>query len=343
MKKKFILLFASFFFVTLSIGQDSFNFAPPTDGPGSATYAHDELAQYDFGKKQTGYWLFQPAAPRPDSANVIVFNHGYGVMNPMIYGQWIRHLVRQGNIVIYPRYQKNLFVPFARKFPKNTAKAIRNALNEMREGDYVKPIIENLAMVGHSYGGVISANLTINFEKYDIPKPTVVMLCSPGSGPLRGAVLKSYEDMPADTKLIVMIAEHDRVVGDKFGKKVYETATQVTQRNLIEQFHDTSIKPNHRAGHNESYALDKSLDNGKRNVTTKRGLRTAQTNNVDYFGYWKIFDAMRACNQSGEYCEYAFGNTPEQRSLGVQPDGKPLLELKVTVPPMIENTAVSSH
>ncbi|MEZ4892408.1 MAG: hypothetical protein R2778_05270 [Saprospiraceae bacterium] len=56
-----------------------------------------------------GYWLFEPADPKPDSAEVVVFLHGYGAYNPMAYGKWIKHLVAKGNIVIYPRYQKICF------------------------------------------------------------------------------------------------------------------------------------------------------------------------------------------------------------------------------------------
>ena len=41
----------------------------------------------------------------------------------------------------------------------------------MENGNFVKPIIQNFAMVGHSYGGVITADLAVNFENHKIPKP----------------------------------------------------------------------------------------------------------------------------------------------------------------------------
>ena len=329
-------IFLTFLFFTISFsiifGQDIFVPTPPPEGPGSPTYLHDEVVEYDFAKKPTGYWLFEPASPRPDSANVIVFNHGYGGYNPMIYGQWIRHLVRKGNIVIYPRYQRNIYFPRPKKFSKNVSRAIRDALVEMKNEKHVQPITRNLAMVGHSYGGVISADLAVNFQKHNIPKPIAIMLCSPGTGPLKGGVLDSYKGMPSDIKMIIMVSQNDRTVGDKFGKKVFETATQVTQRNLIRQYHDPSTNPPHTAGHNESYSIDMAFDNGKRNFTSRRALRIGKTNQVDYYGYWKIFDALLDCSRAENNCNYAFGNTPLQRSLGTLPNGQPLKELKITLP-----------
>ncbi|HMN90953.1 MAG TPA: hypothetical protein PKD70_08160, partial [Saprospiraceae bacterium] len=65
-----------------------------TAGPGGSAYAHEEVIFRDFANQSDGYWLFEPAAPGPDSAHVVVFLHGYGAYNPMIYGAWIRHLVQ---------------------------------------------------------------------------------------------------------------------------------------------------------------------------------------------------------------------------------------------------------
>ncbi|MFT6322217.1 MAG: acetyl esterase/lipase [Granulosicoccus sp.] len=331
MKKNIlILLFISI--TSFLFSQNEFQPTQPEQGPGSATYLHDEVIQYDFAQTPDGFWLYEPASPRPDSANVIVFNHGYGGYNPMIYGKWIKHLVRKGNIVIFPRYQKNVYSPKPKHFSTNVSQAIRDALKKMESTDFIKPITRNFAMIGHSYGGVITADLAVNFEKHNIPKPVTILLCSPGSGPLKGGILDTYEAMPSDIKMVIMVAEDDRIVGEKFGKKVFKTATNVILRNYIRQLRDNSTNPPHRAGHNESYALDMEFDNGKRNATARRALRKGTTNHIDYYGYWKIFDALLECSQAGENCEYAFGNTPEQRFLGLNSNNQPLLELEVILP-----------
>lgn len=342
MKKNIlILLFISI--STFLFSQKKIQPSQPESGPGSAIYFHDKVIQHDYAQTPDGFWLYEPASPRPDSANVIVFNHGYGGYNPMIYGKWIKHLVRKGNIVIFPRYQKNVYSPRPSQFSNNVSQAIRDALKRMESSDFVQPITRNLAMVGHSYGGVITADLAINFEKHNIPKPVAILLCSPGSGPFSGGVFDTYKDMASDIKMVIMVSENDRIVGEKFGKKVFETATNVIQRNYIRQLHDNSTNPPHRAGHNESYALDMDFDNGKRNATARRALRKGTTNNIDYYGYWKIFDALLDCSQKGENCEYAFGNTPEQRFLGLNSNGQPLLELEVILPEKKEKPTAASQ
>lgn len=309
--------------------------AAPDYGPGAPVYACDSVVFSDFAATEEGYWLFEPTSPTPEEAQVIVFLHGYGGYNPMIYGAWIRHLVRQGNIVIYPRYQKHLFSPRAEEFVPNTAKGILDALQQLQEPGHVRPITETISMVGHSYGGVIASNLAIHYEKYGIPKPGAVMLCSPGSGRLSGGVLDSYEAMPDDVDLLVMVSVNDHVVGEAFGRRVFEEAIHTPNRNLVVQHPDDRGQPSVEAGHNESYALDTAFDSGVRNITAKRALRIAKTDVVDHYGYWKLFDALLACNRTGTHCEVAFGNTECQQSLGSWSNGEPINCLEVLTPEAI--------
>ena len=53
---------------------------------------------------------------------------------------------------------------------------------------------------------------------------------------------------------------------------------------------------------------------------------------MDYNGYWKLFDALQDCTLNEENCNIAFGDTPEQRSLGNWSDGTPIKPLEVTIP-----------
>ena len=327
---KLVLFIAiQFFFISLHV-QSLQGPVQPLDGPGGSNYTYDSVAMYDFAKKPYGYWLFEPAGEeRPDSAQVIVFMHGYGGFNPMTYGEWIRHLVRKGNIVIFPRYQRNLFFPRPPKFGDHSARAIRDALTELQTGDHVRPVSDYLIITGHSYGGVVAADLGVNYEAYGIPQPRALLLCSPGTGPLKGGRLESYEAMPADTKLVIMASEGDHVVGDEFARLVFETAIHTPERNLIYQYRDSLGVG---AGHNQSYCIDLDFDTGRRNPTANRALRRSCLDAVDYYGYWKILDALIVCLDSGEYCRYALGDTLEQRSLGYWSNGDPVRTLEVLTP-----------
>ncbi len=330
------LVFPALIYLMINYGPITAEITPPTqalDGPGGMEYVCDSVRFLSYADQPDGYWLFEPIGSGVDSAHVVVFTHGYGAYNPMVYGNFIRHIVRKGNIVIFPRYQKNLTSPTTKHFVQNTTKGIQDALMELDTGmNHVQAIHGAISLVGHSYGGVISANLAVNYKDLGLPKPDVVLLCSPGSGPFKGGVLDSYEKMPEDIRLLIMVSENDRIVKDKLGKKIFKTAINTPNRNLIRQFADRHGSPRINAGHNESYSLDKSFDSGTRNITSKRASRVSSLDAVDYFAYWKLFDALLDCSRTGQNCEYAIGNTEKQRFMGTWSDGQAVKELEILTP-----------
>lgn len=299
----------------------------PESGPGGQDYAHNDVHFQDFAAREGGFWLFEPLEPKPDSAHVVVFIPGYGGFNPMIYGKWIRHLVRKGNIVIFPRYQTNLIFPGPDKFADNVAFAIRDGLYELGKPGHSRPLTSKLAIAAHSYGGVISCNLAINYESYGIPPPKTLMLCSPGSGKLEGGRLNSYAGMPSDVSIVIIVSEEDWVVGDEFALKVFNEARNAKNLNLLRQRVDDYGTPVVEAHHNMPYALDVTFDGGSRSYSSKKALNISTLDVIDYFGYWKIFDAMLNCERIGANCVYAYGGTPQQLSLGHWSDGTPVKPL----------------
>jgi acetyl esterase/lipase len=311
-----------------------------SQGPGGSDYLFDSIAIYDYAQEPDGFYLYLPKAEGLQELPLVVFIHGYGAYNPMIYGKWIKHLVRKGNAVVFPRYQKNLFSPASEDFIPNTVTAIQDAIQIMDSVHHVKPLLDNFAITGHSYGGVIAAGMTAAYADYGIPQPKAVLLCSPGSGPFKGGVLENYEGIPSDTKLVSMVSENDEIVGDKIGTRVFETAIHTPNRNLIRQYVDGyGITNPIRAGHNECYSIDEELDNGIRNATAKRALRISELNALDYNGYWKIFDALMACSERETFCEMALGGNPAQKSLGHWSDGREIRQLEVVLP---EDRAIST-
>ena len=324
------LLFIAF--TANAFSQDITQPTQPLAGPGGANYNHQEVRFLDYAQDMEGYWLFEPEAPRPKQAHVIVFLHGYGAYNPMVYGEWIRHLVRKGNTVIFPRYQENMLLPLPTQFADNSAKAIKEALNVLTSENHVDPLTTHLTYVGHSFGGAIAANLATNYESFGLPKPAVAMLCSPGTGWVAMGQLESYENMPEDIKLLITVSEHDNVVGDEFGQRIFDEAIHTKDRNLIRQFADRKGAPRLSAYHNETYSLRTEYDSGHRSTSSIRALRISKLDAMDFYGYWKWLDALMDCSRNNNNCEYALGNTPEQRQLGQWSDKTPIKEVKVYLP-----------
>src|SRR4051794_39161475 len=116
----------------------------------------------DGTAEPTGYWLFEPTGPRAGtpvpagSLPLVIFPHGYTGTDPEIYHAWLDHLVRRGAIVIYPDWQ-----PWdasqtndAMALP-NAVTAIKAALAELSSGDHAQPDLHRVALMGHSFGGLI--------------------------------------------------------------------------------------------------------------------------------------------------------------------------------------------
>lgn len=330
MPSKIVLLFLLCFYTLPLLSQKRESNFVIENHFDSTKYISQDIEFQAFAEKQDGYWLFTPQNPQPDTAQVLVFLHGYGGYNPMIYGKWLKHLVKQGNIVIYPRYQKNLRVPRPDKFSINVAKAIQDAKKELESRKDIVALWEDLTFVGHSYGGVISSDLAVNFVKYDIPQPKAIMLVSPGTAYLKKGRLESYEGIPKETKVLITVSNDDKTTRDEFGILVYETAVNTANRVLYRQFADAYPPAPITAGHNESYSVDLDFDTGFRNYTAKRALRISQENALDYNGYWRLFDALIACQREGKDCDLAFGK--KDFDLGEKENGEKLSVFEVSIP-----------
>jgi len=234
-------------------------------------------------------------------------------------------------VVLYPRYQQNLAKPKPRDFSKNVSQAIRDGLKELRKLKYPKVDRKaELIIVGHSYGGVVASDLAINYEAHGIPKPGALMLCSSGTGFLKEGRLDSYAAMPADTKIMILSSQNDYVVGDEISVRVFEEANAVENMTYLRQYPDAHGEPALLAGHNLTYSVDMDFDTGMMNHTARKALRVSTLDPMDYNGYWKLFDALIACQRTNAHCDICFGDNSEQTSLGNWSDGtaiKPLVKV----------------
>jgi pimeloyl-ACP methyl ester carboxylesterase len=324
----------------------------PATGPGGAQYSHTSVTKNHYGKGGQEYWLFEPDSPKPRSAPVVVLIHGWGGMNPLFYGAWIDHLVKRGNIVIYPRYQTNLLTPL-KEFTPNTISAVKDAIERLQtEKGHVTPELNKFAAVGHSMGGLLAANLAALAAESKLPRVRAVMSVEPGitESPIN-FVLADLKKLPADTLLLALAGDQDSLVRDTDAKRIYYESTRIPSANkdFITLVSDTHGAPALVASHRAPTAMDKSYDSGEGSggapagtpdpigdaPEVKRRVRpeTMQVNALDYYGTWKLFDALCDAAFTGKNREYALGNTPQQRFMGLWSDGIPVKELKVTDKP----------
>jgi pimeloyl-ACP methyl ester carboxylesterase len=307
----------------------------PASGPGGKDYPHAKVTYISKDENADGFALFLPDEPLPASADVVVFLHGLAQVNPKMYGGWIEHLVRKGNIVIYPRYEK-LTPPG--EFETNAVTGIRGALAELQArcdagSPCVRPRLDHFAVIGHSYGAALAANLAVRAQALGLPKVQALMVNQGWYGS-DIALPQGYGEMPADTKMLILVGEADIVVGNIFARRLWrETKVNAPFKNLVTHRVDAyNLFAPINAGHDEPLSLQDDYDNGAFTALIGIALPLTHTNAVDFYCYWKLSEALLSCAFENRNCETAFGNTPQQRFMGKWGDGRPVLELQVTTP-----------
>jgi hypothetical protein len=230
-------------------------------------------------------------------------------------------------------------------------------------GGHVIPEKDKFAIVGHSVGGLLTANVAALAHKNGLPVPKAVMSVEPGktwSRMERARVdLVDLSAIPGSTLLLTVSGEEDGVVNDADAKKIFKETPQITgsNKNYIVFQSDSYGSPELKADHmfpvgagslivksGDQTGLDSPNDGGRRGERLAK-LRAAEitaeeqndlpdvqsglsvVNAYDYNGIWKLFDGLTDAAFYGKNREYALGDTPEQKSLGEWGDGTPIKQL----------------
>ncbi|MFO7678116.1 MAG: alpha/beta hydrolase, partial [Thermoplasmatota archaeon] len=186
----------------------------PSTGPGGSNYSHFGVRKSRYGFGGQRFWIFEPFGPKPESAPVIVFLHGFTAINPFIYREWIYHLVQRGNIVIYPRYQQWILRGSADYHP-NAVNAVKQAITILQDGGHVQPELEKFAITGHSLGGGLTVSLAAVAEQQGLPIPKAIMPVQPF---LYRIDEVNLSDICSETLMLVVVGEDDTIVGNQSGK-----------------------------------------------------------------------------------------------------------------------------
>jgi hypothetical protein len=171
-----------------------------------------------------------------------------------------------------------------------------------------------LVAVGHSFGAVLAVQYAAIAAGQGLPVPVALMPTAPGWGNLLGD-LGDTAPVPATTRLLVVATQDD---DPALGREIWAGLGQIPadRKDFVEVMTDGHGAPPLIADH----AMP---------ATGVFGTLDA----LDWYGTWKLLDALMACSFDGTWCEYALGNTPEQRFMGVWSDGVPVIELDVTDDP----------
>ena len=319
----------------------------PETGPGGKQKPHAAVIKNRYGQGGKEYWIYEPDRPKPQTAPVVIFLHGWGGTNPLYYGAWIDHLVKRGNIVVFPRYQSSILTR-REDFIPNTVDAVNAAFARLQsEPGHVRPDLNKVAAVGHSLGGVLAASLAALAGDNKLPLVRALMAVEPGltRAPI-SVPIADLSKIPSSTLLLSIAGDRDGLVADHDAKRIYYDSKQISAANkdFVLLVSDERGRPGLIAGHRAPTAPDQDYDNGEGDLTSPRGgsrtdgqgrvdSRIPTIDALDYYGLWKLFDGLCDAAFTGKNREFALGNTPQQRFMGKWSDGIAVKELVVTDKP----------
>jgi len=173
----------------------------------------EELVTERIGDGPAAVTIVRPEG-LDDDVPLVLFLHGWGATDPRTYRPWLEHLAREGNAVIYPRYQDSVAEPPAQVLG-NVVLGVRAALRRLDEDP------GSLVVAGHSAGGALAADYAAVARSVGLPPPRAVFAAYPGRRfagarigiPLAGAI-------PPGTEVLALRGADDRVVDQGAAREI---------------------------------------------------------------------------------------------------------------------------
>jgi acetyl esterase/lipase len=294
----------------------------PAAGPGGAEVVYDQVIVTHRTDQPADYWLFEPASPHDGGATptasaplplVFFFSPAccdetaVGGIYPEVFQAWIDHTVKRGAVVVVPSFRVTNPIDDA-------VAGIRAAMADLANGAHPATDPNRVIAFGHSYGSVLEVNYAAVAAKEGLPVPVALLATVPGCGCLRD----DLSAVPATTRLVVVVGSDDYFAGDADARRIWAGLPQIPadRKDYVRLMSDDHGGPVLVADHPMP-------------ATAEWGPLDA----LDWYGTWKLLDALIDCAYAGQGCDTYFGNTPAERFMGVWSDGVPVTEAQVVADP----------
>jgi len=335
----------------------------PEQGPGGRDYPSADVVKRAVGTASASTFVFHgndtPARPRP----VVVFLHSWGAVNPGLYGGWIDHLARKGNLVLFPRFQE-----VNRSRPADASNLaetlIESALAALADDPKARPDMGRVAFIGHSAGVPLALNLAAGAASGKVPAPKLVFGLMAGgiasNEKERGILLRDLSAVDPGTLIITMSGDRDYLPADRASRLLLQQASAVpaTRKLFMRASSDDhgfpaltatlaspgSVKPDYDAAsiklppdpprdpkqkNTWRWSADMALS-GPQTILTQQ-LGTNVTDTLDYLAYWKTFDIAAEAAFAGKDAA-ALLRDPKFVDMGTWSDGWPVKRLSAQMP-----------
>ena len=300
--------------------------AMPSTGPGGYNYPHASATVQgpywpDSHEVDNNYryFFFEPAGPKPETAPVVLFLHGYFARELITYYAWMTHLARKGYVVVWIQYDVGTTLPSA--YLGHVLVSWQDALERLENQpfeDHVRPERDGsgeprTAIVGHSLGGYLAMGVAAWANEQEpmiliVPRPQALVMIEPGGWHVLPTP-KMYKVRP-ETRLLILAADEDTTVCKETAINIWNSVSQIPPENkdflfLLSDHHGQPEQiANHFFPNTSGYGDTAALD-GR-----------------DFYVTFKLAVGALNCVFTGRDCAYAFGNgSQEQLGMGKWSDG----------------------
>jgi acetyl esterase/lipase len=273
--------------------------------PENQDYPHKAVGHRAAGEGNNRVWIFFPDSPLPETANVVIFIHGWRALDPAYYGGWIGHIAKRGSIVLYPLFEESRNSPPENSL-RNAIEGAKQALQYLADAGPVKPDLSHFSAVGHSLGGGIAAQMAGLAVSFGLPQLRAAMPVEPGWGATKSYPTDNLALIPPSTYLLVVEGDKDQFQDTRHGSTIFNATPQipsdhkafvrlVSTEGLIAD-HYAPLSPDAAYHLQEESAAAKLVKNAAKLIL---GVREGETDALDRRGLWPMFDELMSVAASG--------------------------------------------
>ena len=226
--------------------------------------------------------------------------------------------------MIFPRYQTDAFTRPVDFLP-NALAAVTDALDVLETAPgHVRPDRSQFALIGHSAGGNLAAQMAAVAAEAKIPQPKAVIALMPGE--VQASRTPNLTQIPADTLLVVTVAEDDRIVGDARAREIFTLANRIplNRKKFVLYRSDHHGLPRLIAHHLAPTAAEPNLDTGE-GLLLGFQMNMAELNAFDTAGFWRLADVTLWAAFHNLTLDQATNRGDLFRHLGFWSDGRPVV------------------
>lgn len=311
-------------------------------------------SEYSFGTEQTPYQqidlqedstniatrtsLFLPIAnAAPHTAGVVVYIHGAGNTELAKADAMIRHLTRQGRIVVFPRYCALICLDFADQI--DTAKAaVKFALAYLEHADLDYQLyksgtgLTDIVLVTHSMGSLVAAQVADDLIATDTANPKAMVFHDAAGLKL----LRDWNALHCSAK-----PDCDPALYDPQGKTTHLTNDMITvllaaEETIADPNGRITIAelwnhiPDHHTLGKQAYVVPSYSDDTIKLISDHDGsLSHEKIDAIDWWGYWLVTSAVVNYAFEGTHRDFFHG----VNNLGLQSGGYLRDEQWIELPP----------